>query len=454
MELFEKYNRPGPRYTSYPPATEFHSEFGITDYIKAVEASNSDNPQNIALYVHIPFCTQQCHYCGCNTYIGGNLDQIKRYLGFLKQEIENVSKYIDKNRTVTQIHWGGGTPNSIAMKEIASVMDLFRSKFTLAENCEVAIECSPAYLKRPQVEALAAMGFNRISLGIQDFHEKVLNAVNRQPSFLPIEELLGIIRENGFGSINLDLIYGLPLQNIDSFGENLDKVLELKPDRIATFSYAHVPWAMPNQKALDKYRMPSPDEKMAMLKLALKRLTEGGYVSIGMDHYALPTDSLAIALKNHKLHRNFQGYCTAKTTGQVYAFGASAISQMRGAYAQNVRGMEEYCQAIEKDGYAVFRGFKLTEAQIITRNVINEIMCNGLVDFDELGELYGKSGNDILQICQFSDEKVKEFIEDDLMTFDGKVLKVTPTGMLVVRVIAMAFDPELKVTENRFSKTV
>lgn len=454
MQLFEKYNRPGPRYTSYPPATEFSSDFLTPQYIEAVKASNSDSPQNIALYVHIPFCTQQCHYCGCNTFIGGKIDQIKRYLDCLKKEISNVAEYIATTRNVTQIHWGGGTPNSIAMKEISSVMELIRSKFILAENCEIAIECSPAYLKRPQVEALAAMGFNRISLGIQDFHDEVLNAVNRKPSFLPIAQLLAMIRQNGFGSVNFDLIYGLPLQSVDLFNENIDRVLELKPDRIATFSYAHVPWAMPNQKALDGYKLPTPDEKMAMLELALKRLTDAGYVSIGMDHYALPTDSLAVALKNHQLHRNFQGYCTADKTGQVYAFGASSISQMSGAYAQNLRGMEEYCQAIEQDGFAVFRGFKLSENQILCRTIINEIMCNGFIDFAIIGDQINKSTSEILQICAFSEEKVIEFIEDGLMTFDGSLLKVTPTGMLVVRVIAMAFDPELKVGKNQFSKTV
>ncbi len=453
-DFLEKYNRPGPRYTSYPPATAFDESFTFRDYEEAVEESNLHFPQNISLYIHIPFCPQHCYYCGCNTCIGANAKSINRYLDCLKQEIVNVSKLLSPKRQVTQIHWGGGTPNAIAMSSIQEIMALLRDKFCIAEKCEIAIECAPAYLGESQVKALAEAGFNRISLGIQDFHDDVLNAVNRKPSRLPLDELVQLIRDKGFESINFDLIYGLPLQTVASFKENIAKAIVLRPDRLATFSYAHVPWAMPHQQELEKFTLPTAQEKMQMLLTALNDLSEAGYCSIGMDHYALPGDPLAIAQKEYRLHRNFQGYCTADSTGQVYAFGASAISQMYQAYSQNFRDVEHYCDSIEGSGFATFRGYTLNQNEIVCRRVINEIMCNGLADFQQIAEEFDSIPDEILDICGFKQEKIEEFTEDELLDFSGYILRVTPRGMLVVRNIAMAFDPELKIGKNQFSKTV
>ena len=453
-EFLNKYNVSGPRYTSYPPANFFNTEFTASDYMKEIAASNNQSPENISLYIHIPFCPMRCHFCGCSTVLAQKKPVVERYIEAMKTEIMNVSSHINLNRKVTQIHWGGGTPNSISMHFIKEIMDYIKGIFIVGENAEIAMECSPAYLDYDDIDHLAEMGFNRMSLGIQDFREDVLKAVNRLGPKHPVKNIVSYLRTKGFRGINLDFIYGLPLQTVKSFSETLQKAIEIRPDRTVTFSYAHVPWVKQAQKQLEKIGLPGPEEKMEMLVKSIEQLEEAGYISIGIDHFVLPDDDLAIAFKNKKLHRNFQGYCTLQTTGQVYGFGASSINQLWGAYAQNVKDFPKYIELIEQTGYAIERGYKLSRNEQIIRTVVNSIMCNGLLVFDDIAAQFQMTVNEIKEIIQFDPTKFEDFVIDDLMVLDDSHIKVHDNGLLFARNIAMALDPALNQGENVYSKTV
>jgi len=454
-EFLDKHNVSGPRYTSYPPANFFHTNFTAIEYIDQLRASNNQLPENISIYVHIPFCPQRCHFCGCNTIIGQKRPVVERYIDAIKQEIKNVAAHLDlKKRKVTQIHWGGGTPNSISMKFIEDIMNLLKKTFILDPKAEIAIECSPAYLEFTHIDQLAAMGFNRMSLGIQDFREDVLKVVNRQQPKLPVKDVVDYLRTKGFTGINLDFIYGLPLQTVDSFMETMKKAIEIKPDRIVTFSYAHVPWVKEEQLKLEKIGLPEPKEKMEMLINNIQLLQQAGYEAIGIDHFAHPNDQLATAFKSKRLHRNFQGYCTLETTGQVYGFGASSISQLWGAYAQNFKNITHYMEAIEKTGFAVERGYALSTKQQIVRSVINSIMCNGVLIFDEIAAEFNLTADEIKTIIDFDATKLLNFEKDNLIIISEEGIKISDIGRMIARNIAMAFDPDLSQGASIYSKTV
>jgi oxygen-independent coproporphyrinogen III oxidase len=453
-EFLNKYNVSGPRYTSYPPANFFNSAFTVSDYVKELEASNDQTPENISLYIHIPFCPQRCHFCGCSTVLAQKKQVVERYINAMKTEIKNVSLHINLTRKVTQIHWGGGTPNSISMHLIKEIMDYIKGIFIIGENAEIAMECSPAYLEYDDIDQLAEMGFNRMSLGIQDFREDVLKAVNRLSPKHPVKNIVAYLRTKGFYGINLDFIYGLPLQTVKSFAETLQQAIEIRPDRIVTFSYAHVPWVKQAQKQLEKIGLPGPEEKMEMLLNSIAQLEKAGYISIGIDHFVLPDDDLAIAFQNKKLHRTFQGYCTRETTGQVYGFGASSINQLWGAYAQNVKDFPKYIELIEQTGYAIERGYKLSRDEQIIRTVINSIMCNGLLVFNDIAAQFQMTVEEIKEVIQFDPSKFEDFVLDDLMILDSSHIKVHDNGLLFARNIAMALDPALNKGENVYSKTV
>ena len=387
-KLLKKYSSTGPRYTSYPPATFFDTKFTNEQYQEKLIESNKESPENISVYIHIPFCPQICHFCGCTTETGFTKPFLERYIDALIKEIVYVSKKIDKKRTLTQVHWGGGTPNAISYKYIERVTNKLYETFKFSSNYEMAIECNPAHLEFNHIELLKEFGFNRISLGIQDFKTKVLEGINRKPSKYPIEDIIKKIADEGFTGTNIDLVYGLPYQTTSSFSKTVDRAIKLNTDRIVTFSYAHVPSILPRQKILEEIGFPSSKDKALMYETAFKKLTNSGYVSIGMDHYARPNDEFAIALNNKQLHRNFQGYCTLETTGQVYAFGASSISQLESAYIQNIKNASQYINAIEKDKLAVFRGYSVNKQQKIVREIINSIMCNYFVDFNLISSKY------------------------------------------------------------------
>lgn len=454
LHLLQKYNQPGPRYTSYPPANFFTAAIGSDHYRNSIIESDHAQPRNISLYLHVPFCNQLCHFCGCNTQLMQEGDRIGEYFAALQAEIAAVAQLIGTNRHVTQVHWGGGTPNAVPMRYIAAVMDQLRTLFTFAPMAEIAMECNPAYLDEAQVAAVGRMGFNRISIGVQDFDPEVLRTINRQPSLLPMGELLPLLRANGIQGINLDFVYGLPGQTVDSFCQSIGQAADLAPDRLVTFSYAHVPWVKSAQKVLERKHLPDAEEKLAMLQASAQLLRQRGYTDIGIDHYARPGDELAQAQQAKTLHRNFQGYCTQDKTGQVYAFGCSAISQLAGGYFQNHKSTAEYIRAITAGTFATERGYLLTATDKLVRDIINQIMCNHFVRLDTIASQHRISTVELLHLCKFDTERMRDLQSDGLATFDGVTLEVLPAGYYFTRNVAMLFDPQLAVAENMYSKTI
>ena len=453
-ELLKKYNQSGPRYTSYPPATFFDSKFSNSDHERHIIESNNENPKNISIYIHIPFCPQICHFCGCTTESGYTKPFLERYVDAVIKEIDHVAKKIDKKRKVTQVHWGGGTPNAISYRYIERITNKLYDEFEFASVYEMAIECNPAHLEFRHIELLKKFGFNRISLGIQDFRNDVLEAINRKPSKHPIEKIVSKIKSEGFTGTNIDLVYGLPLQTVSSFKNTVERAIELKTERLVTFSYAHVPSVLPRQKILEKIGFPSSNDKASMYENSYKKFVNSGYISIGMDHYSLPEDEFAVALKNKNLHRNFQGYCTRETTGQVYAFGASAISQLNSAYSQNIKNAAQYIKAIEANNLAIFRGYSVTKEQKVIRDVVNNLMCNYYVDFNNIANNNKISINELYEIIDFSYENYDDFNEDGILEIENEKVNVFENGRLFTRNIAMKFDPLVKKNIGTYSKTI
>ena len=453
-ELLKKNITNQPRYTSYPPATFFDSKFSNSDHERHIIQSNFETPENISIYIHIPFCPQICHFCGCTTESGYTKPFLERYVDAVIKEIDYVAKKIDKKRKVTQVHWGGGTPNAISYRFIERITNKLFDEFEFASVYEMAIECNPAHLEFKHIELLKKFGFNRISLGIQDFRNDVLEAINRKPSKHPIEEIISKIKSEGFTGTNIDLVYGLPLQTVSSFKNTVEKAIELKTERLVTFSYAHVPSVLPRQKILEKIGFPSSNDKASMYENSYKKFLNSGYISIGMDHYSLPEDEFAVALKNKNLHRNFQGYCTRETTGQVYAFGASAISQLNSAYSQNIKNAAQYIKAIETNNLAIFRGYSVTKEQKVIRDVINNLMCNYYVDFNDIANNNEVSINELYEMIDFSYENFDDFIEDGILEIENEKVNVFENGRLFTRNIAMKFDPLVKKNIGTYSKTI
>ena len=453
-EIINTYNSSGPRYTSYPPATYFNKSYENKDFIKDIINSNNENPKNISFYIHIPFCPQICHFCGCTTEKGFTKPFIRKYINALMKEITFISKYIDKDRKVSQVHWGGGTPNAISMRYIEEVTNFIKDNFKLTEKYEMAIECSPAYLDFKHVEKLKYFGFNRISLGIQDFNKDVLNAINRKGSKHPIDKLVKKIHYEGFKGTNIDLIYGLPLQTEKSFQKTLEKTLKLDVDRIVTFSYAHLPSVFTRQKVLDNIGFPSTIEKAKMYLNGFNYFTSNNYNAIGIDHYAKKSDELSLALKQKKLGRNFQGYCTKSNTGQVYGIGASSISQLSSAYSQNIKNGAAYIKAIEKNNVAVLRGYRVNKEQKIIRESINSIMCNNYLDFSEISDLYSTKIDIIKEIVNYNDLKLEDFKKSGFVETNKNKILINESARLVVRNIAMRFDPLISDQKGIYSKTI
>ena len=453
-DLIKKYNEAGPRYTSYPPATFFNEYFKNEDYLESIEKSNYEKPENISIYVHVPFCPQICHFCGCTTETGFSRPFLERYIDAVIKEIEFVSSKIHSSRKLTQVHWGGGTPNAISYKYIERITNKLKEKFDFAENYEMAIECNPAHLEFRHIELLKKFGFNRISIGIQDFRDDVLDAINRRPSKRPMEDIVKKIFDEGFTGTNIDLVYGLPLQTVDSFKETVERAIKLNTERIVTFSYAHVPSVIPRQKVLEDVGFPSAADKAKMYENSYDQLIKAGYVSIGMDHYSKPNDEFAVALKEKQLHRNFQGYCTRATTGQVYGFGASSISQLDSAYSQNIKTTSQYIENIENNNLAVLRGYSLNDNEKIVRYIINSIMCNYYVDLHQVAKYFACSIYDIKKVIQYSESNFNDFISDGLIDINDDVITVHKRGRLFTRNISMRFDPLINKKVGTYSNTI
>ena len=454
-ELLNKYNVPVPRYTSYPPANHFKNSFTEGDYLKILNESNQGKPESIALYFHIPFCKKICHYCGCNACSTGKGELIIPYMEALRKEVELILRSIDKTRLVSQIHYGGGTPNSVNIKFISSLNEFLFSEFSFIKDPEVAIECNPAYLNYQYIDDLVAAQFNRFSIGIQDFNKKILRLVNRQPSAIEPSELLKYLKNAGKNiKVNFDFIYGLPEQTVESFLKTIEEAISIKPDRLVTFSYAHVPWLKKHQLILEKSGLPSTEEKMNMFLSSYGILKEAGYQPIGLDHFVLPEDDLFKALTDHNLHRNFQGYCTRRTTGQVYAFGVSAISQLENGYSQNTKNLQGYINSINMGKIPVEKGYILDREQKVTREIINELMCNKKINLVHTAEKLEISLQETKRIINFDKTLLDEFAIDGLIHYSKNELEVTEKGTLFIRNIAASFDKEYKQKVQTYSKPV
>ena len=455
IDLLKKYDKPGPRYTSYPTAPQFNEEFGPSDFKKEIiETNRSGEMSDVSLYFHIPFCKTLCLYCGCHTMITRNKGKIDSYLDYLYREIEMMGSLINPDRKTTQIHWGGGTPNYLEVEKIKTLFSKIRNNFNLDKDAEISIEIDPRTLTPEHLPAIREVGFNRASIGVQDLNELVQKTVHRVQPEEMIQKTVDEIRELGFLSLNFDLIYGLPYQTVESFNETLDRVLAMSPDRFAVYNFAYVPWMKEHQKTLPQDAIPGPEEKLEILQLIIERIKSAGYVYIGMDHFAKPEDELAVALENNTLHRNFQGYTTKRGT-EVFAMGVSSISQLKNVYAQNAKEIPEYKQLLDAGKLPTIKGYRLSEDDLMRRFTINEIMCSGRLMKADFEKQFGHNFDEY-----FSNElqKLDEFIDDGLLIHEDDSLMITERGTLVVRNIAMTFDnylkKDLQKKQKIYSRTV
>jgi len=451
--ILEKYNQPVPRYTSYPPANYFTEAFTAVDFRKAVTASNATEPGHLSFYIHLPFCRHLCHYCGCNSFAMQQEEKVKRYIDAVHQEIDRVTALLDPSRQIAQIHYGGGSPTALPVHYLKALNEQLSARFPQIGQPEIAIECHPGYLDEDYWQGLVDAGFNRVSLGVQDFNLKVLKTVNRRPSLLPVSRIVELLRA-GQVKINMDFIYGLPYQTAETFGETIREAITLSPDRLVTFSYAHVPWVNKQQLILEKAGLPTGEEKSRMFATATGLLQEAGYKTIGLDHFVKADDELYTALQQGRLHRNFQGYCTRRTTGQVYAFGATGISQLSGSYAQNSKDIDDYIKRIEKGSFATVKGYALSQEEQITREVIEMLMCNYRLDWQEVAAKLGLTVEEVKQATALDEEKLAEFAADGLIHADANRIEMTPEGALFVRNVAASLDKLMIRTTRTFSKPV
>ena len=441
-ELLQKYDKPLPRYTSYPPATQLSSDFNEHNLLASIGVGNYKQTP-ISLYCHIPFCETPCYFCGCNTVITQNKAFAERYLEYLARDIEQTASLLDSKRTVHQLHWGGGTPNYLNLSQIEFLWNTINKHFNLDRSAEVSIEINPRFIDRNYIYVLRSLGFNRISFGIQDFNPQVQAAINRiQPEEM-LFEVMDAIRSAGFESVNVDLIYGLPYQTLSTFRETIRKTIKLNPDRIAVFNFAYVPWLKPVQKRMPIEALPSTAEKLAIFHMTIEELTSIGYVYIGMDHFAKPDDELAVAQRQGELHRNFQGY-TTKPESDLFGFGMTSISMLNDVYVQNQKRIKDYYQAIDQGKLPITKGVSLSRDDILRRTVIMELMCQFRLSQYDLEAKY-HLGFDLDFDSYFSPEisELKALEADGLIKVFSDGIEVTPTGRLLIRNIASVFDTYL-----------
>lgn len=453
LDLVKKYDRPGPRYTSYPTAPQFTEEFGPDAYLnEIIRTNNEENSPDLSLYFHIPFCDTLCYFCGCNMIVSRNRERIHNYVDYLKNEIDLVRSYIKSGRKVSQLHWGGGTPTHLNPDEIRELTAFINNNFEFRDSSENGCEIDPRELTKEHLIALREGGFNRISMGVQDFNEKVQKAVNRiQPEDMT-RRVVDWVRELDFKSINLDLIYGLPFQTVSEFEKSVDAIIDISPDRIALFNYAHVPWMKKHMELIKTEDLPTPEEKLQILKMSVAKLTDAGYSFIGMDHFAKPDDELATALRDKKLYRNFQGYST-NAGADLYAFGITSISQLGNIYAQNLKTEKEYSAALDNGKLPIMKGWQLTEDDVLRRYVITKIMCDFELDFSDVEK---KFGIDFEKYFAHGLNNFGELIEDGLVTLKDRKINVSEMGRLLIRNVAMNFDGFLERKEDtaKYSRTV
>lgn len=449
-DLIQKYNIPVPRYTSYPPAN-FFTNISPQTYQEAVICSNDTGNQRLSFYFHLPFCQQLCHYCGCNAYPMGKKDTVMRYIDALHREIDLLLPLLRKDRRISQIHYGGGSPTAISPRYLQELNQHLLSHFDTIDQPEIAIECHPGYLDAQGWQELIDAGFNRMSIGVQDFNLDVLKTANRRPSLLPMEEVFGILRDAGI-DINLDFIYGLPLQTPHSFLQTIQKAIDLKPNRLVTFSYAHVPWVNKRQLILEKAGLPSAADKAVMEQQAAQCLQQAGYQRVGMDHFVLPQDELYVAQNEGLLHRNFQGYCTRRTTAQVYALGVTAISQLDNAYTQNTKDINTYIEEINQGRFTTIKGHILSSSQRMTREVIETLMCNYQIQWNDVAQRLNISMQELKAATIIHPDTLQAMQQDGIIEMTEHSLKVTHIGKPFVRTVAAALDPLIEPGAKHYSK--
>ncbi|PAW67154.1 MAG: oxygen-independent coproporphyrinogen III oxidase [Opitutia bacterium Tous-C1TDCM] len=452
LDLIRKYSVPGPRYTSYPPATKFTADLPSLRLEAAIAADNGPGAGPISLYFHLPFCETLCWYCGCNTVITRRRASAGEYLDDLAREIKLTAARMDRTRPVSQIHFGGGTPTFFPPAELRRLGALIRDSFpNLAPDYEFGVEIDPRRLTRDHVEALREIGANRASLGIQDTDPRVQLAIHRVQPMAANRQAFVWLREAGFESINVDLIYGLPMQTAATFAKTIADVLELGPDRLSVFSYAHVPWIKPSQRIFDdRAQLPGPEAKLGMSALAHEHLTAAGYVDIGLDHFARPTDSLALAQRAGTLHRNFQGYST-QADASLYGFGISSISSTPDSYRQSFKTLEEWRAALDRGELPTERGLRLTADDRRRRTLIMRLMCDRRLDFDRLS---AELGLDVRQEYAAEIAGLADLAADGIVTVDTAGVAVTPAGVPLLRVIAMRFDATFVPGKTAHSRTI
>jgi len=451
VALLRKYDRPGPRYTSYPPAPQFAESYGPAEYAADLRASAAEG-RPLSLYFHLPFCHARCFFCGCNVIITRSHDRVDTYLDQLEREIALVAGMLGPGREVIQLAWGGGTPTHLTPEQIRRLAAAIHAHFAIAPDAETSVEIDPRGIDRAHLEALHEAGFRRASVGVQDFEHDVQQAINREQPYELTRWAVSTLRELGFASVNLDLIYGLPRQTEERLARTLDTVLTLAPDRLAVFSYAHVPWVKRNQAAIDVEELPPPEVKLGMLKRTIERLEAAGFRHIGMDHFARPEDELAVAQREGKLHRNFQGYSTRGGTDLV-ACGVTGISGLARCYAQNVKELADYDARLAAGQAPTERGLRLSDEDLLRRRVIQELMCNLRLDTTEISRLHG---------VDFDAHFVAEIGALAELEADGLVLRrpgrieITALGRLFARNVAMCFDAYLGGRRDQplYSRTV
>jgi len=447
FKKLSKFSRHAPRYTSYPTAVEFRDlkEEDILPFLK------SDKP--LSLYFHLPFCKSACYFCGCNVVYTSKEDKRKRYIEYLKKELNNLSKHLDTSRIVRQLHFGGGTPTFFTPDELKEIYELIYSYFKNYEkDAEISVEIDPRFFSKEHMAVMKEFGVNRISFGVQDFNEETQKAVNRIQPFDLTKEAVDIAREAGVDSINIDLIYGLPYQSLETFKKTLDLVLKLDPDRLAVFNYAHVPWLKKGMRKIDETTLPTPEEKLKIFKYVIDFFENNGYKMIGMDHFAKPSDELFRAIEKGELHRNFQGY-TTKGGADLIGVGLTSISETEDAYFQNYKDLKSYEKAVDEGKIPVFRGVILSEEDKIRKYIIMEMMANFSFDIERFEK---KFGINFFEKFENEIKELQEFVDEGLVEITPKKIKVNKTGSLLIRNIVLPFDEYFKKMKNQkvFSKSV
>ena len=449
---FTKYSKPGPRYTSYPTAPEFNGGFGESQYINYL--TNQDPSRPLSLYIHLPFCRSACYFCGCNVIFTSKEENKIRYISYLAKELSILAKYLNTNRIVSQMHFGGGTPTFFSPFQLDEVISLIKSYFpNFAPDAEISCEVDPRFFSSEHMSVLKKGGFNRLSFGVQDIDEKVQQEIHRIQPFSLTKSVMQIARDFGINSVNIDLIYGLPYQTKESFHKTIEQSSTLEPDRLAVFNYAHVPWMKKTMRKFDESTFSPPSEKLEILKDAIDTFTKNGYQMVGMDHFAKPDDELFKAINKGELHRYVQGY-TTKGGADLIGIGLTSIGNGVDYYAQNLKDMAEYEKAIDEGKLPIFKGFALSQDDILRQNVIMELMSNFSLNIKRIEENFKINFKDY-----FSDALIalQEFVDDGLLEINDEKIEANQTGAMLIRNIAMPFDAYLQnipEDKRRFSKTV